>query len=580
MIAYDTPAAYILEFPFSRWIITKIKEIPGWHFSYSSKQWSVPKNEFSLSKILKMGFKLDTSIAPEKMWMEIPLPELKVELDLKGKLMPFQEQGVAYMLEKQRVYCGDEMGTGKTFQAIAAMAHVKEFPCLVICPNSLKNNWVTEVQKWTGYKAMILTDQVRTTWPRFHELNVIQFFIVNPESLKKFFVQDIERPEGKPLRLNHIKFNPKIEIFKSLVIDEAHVMKEGKNLSTKIAMGIAKGKQYKILLSGTSIINRPKDLLAPLYILDRLEEFGGYKGFTERYCAGKNKASNLRELGTRLRATCFIQRFKKDVMKDLPPKTRTIIECELDPVSQREYDECEANLAQYLHQFKSYTPEQITKAMRGEVMVRITKLKMIAGKGKMHAVLDWAKDTTDEGNKLVLWAEHREVLAEIKRNFPEVLLIHGDVSTDDRNKAMYEFQKCGKCGVKLEDHINIDHEHVSSDAKLMALNFKTGGVGLTLTASSINAFIEYPYHAALSDQAEDRQHRKGQRDNVTCIKFIAKGTIDDWSYDIIETKRAITKAVYDDDEVIQVDIISSLMNRFNFAHVEEVEEENNEDLSY
>lgn len=587
MIAHDTPKAYILEFPFNRGIISLIKEIPGYRYDYNGKRWSVPRTELALAKIQKIGFKLNTSILPETIWEEKPLPELNVELNIKGTLMDFQKTGVAYGLEKERVYIGDEMGTGKTIQSISIISHLKDlaFPCIIICPNSLKNNWVSEVQKWTNYKAMILTDSVKTTWPLFYEKGMIQFFIVNPESLKKFFVQAINKPEDKPLRLNHIVFKPTIDIFKSLIVDEAHIVKEGKNLSTKIVMGIAKDKKYRILMSGTSIVNRPKDLLAPLQILGRLEEFGGYKGFSDRYCAGSNKASNLKELGTRLRATCFIQRFKKDVMKDLPAKTRTIIECELDPKSQKEYLECESNLANYLHQFAGYTPDQITTSMKGEVMVRLMKLKQIAGKGKMHAVLDWAEDVIAEGNKLILWAEHREVLMAIKDRFPGALLIHGGVSTEDRNKAVYEFQKCGKCGVKLEDHNDKDHEHIGSDSMIMALNFKTGGVGLTLTASSVNADIEYPFHAALDEQAEDRQHRKGQRDNVTCYKFIAKTNaefnVDDWSwYDLIEGKRAMTKAVYNDEEVIPMSIMSSLMGKFNKVKTEITEDINYEDLEY
>ena len=94
---------------------------------------------------------------------------------------------------------------------------------------------------------------------------------------------------------------------------------------------------YRLLLSGTMILNRPEELIHPLVILDRLKELGGWSLFTARYCqAYKDRfgwqmggAAHLEELNTKLRASCYIRRNKADVLTELPEKTWSIVPVEL-----------------------------------------------------------------------------------------------------------------------------------------------------------------------------------------------------------------------------------------------------------
>ena len=71
---------------------------------------------------------------------------------LKQVLYKFQIEGVAFALKQcGRVLLGDEMGVGKTIQAIAMCSLYKEnWPVLIICPTSLKFNWNAELLKWLG----------------------------------------------------------------------------------------------------------------------------------------------------------------------------------------------------------------------------------------------------------------------------------------------------------------------------------------------------------------------------------------------------------------------------------------------
>ena len=87
------------------------------------------------------------------------------------------------------------------------------------------------------------------------------------------------------------------------------------------------------------------DLIPQLHILEKLDEFGGYKRFVDTYCAGPNYASNLKQLNYMLHKTCFYRRKKADVLKDLPAKMRSIVKCDIG--TQREYDKAENDLATF-----------------------------------------------------------------------------------------------------------------------------------------------------------------------------------------------------------------------------------------
>ena len=66
------------------------------------------------------------------------------------RLYDFQKQGIEFGLKhKGRVLIGDEMGVGKTIQALClANIYRKSWPLLIICPGTLRLNWKSEIQKW------------------------------------------------------------------------------------------------------------------------------------------------------------------------------------------------------------------------------------------------------------------------------------------------------------------------------------------------------------------------------------------------------------------------------------------------
>lgn len=546
----ETDTELVVTFPYSDWMVRSLKQaipfdtrkyLPGkkeWRIRSSQKRallsWAAPYAHL---------VNVDKEPPPQIGVVEA-LPELTVEPAIRNdvhEMFPYQGRGVAYQLEHPQSICGDEPGLGKTVQAIAAM-ETRGCKCiLIICPATLKENWKYEIEKiWTRKKALILTDRCKKTWHTFHHHGMVNYFICNFESLKKLFVEKIEVPEGETLMVKHIRFNERIKLFDGVIVDEIHRCKDGNTQQAKFVMGLTAGKPNVSGLSGTSVVNNAKDLVSQLYIINQLHVFGGYKNFIKRYCGKKKNPALMKELNYLMHKHCFYRRLKRDVLKDLPDKMRNVVRCEIS--TRAEYDKAENHLVAYLRENLGKTNAEINKSMRGEVMVMMTLLKKISARGKLENIIEHTKQITEAGEKIVLFAWHKEIVQAIKKAFPGSLTITGDDSIDDRNTAVHRFQNDPKYQVII-------------------CNIKAGGVGLTLTASSRVGFAELPWHPADCDQCEDRCHRIGQKDSVEATYFLGHQTIDEDIYKIINAKRKIVKDIIGTED-IETNIIDEFINLF------------------
>ena len=537
---------FLISFKYKPNLVDQVKGLPGRGWDPVNKCWSVPEvYEAHVRKFAQAhGFRFSEEIADEVIGVAPELPELQVNIPLKLNLFPYQAKGVAYALEKKKVIIGDQPGLGKTAQAIATITAANAFPCLVIAPSSLKINWQREWQMWTDKKAMILNDNVKQNFHLFWSSGLCDVFITNYESLKKYFVLSINKPTEKAkLRLDHIKFKTQMtDIFKSVIIDESHRVKSTGTQQTKFTKGIATGKEYILALTGTPVVNKPKDLISQLGIIEKLGRLGGYQKFVKRYCGGTNEASNLRELNYLLNLHCFYRRDKQEVLKDLPAKMRQVISCDI--TTRKEYAVAEANLVKYLMDYKNATDEQIERSLRGEIMVTIGILKNISARGKLNDVYEFIDDILESEEKLVIFAHLKEVIAAIKKQFPNAVTVTGDDSQASRQYAIDSFQN-------------------NPEKTLIICSIKAAGVGLTLTASSRVAFVELPWTAADCDQCEDRCHRIGQKDSVTASYFLGSDTIDEKIYQIIQRKRDIASTITGSQEQIEEDYVNLIADLFN-----------------
>jgi len=549
----------LIRFPYDPGLVEAVKEIPGRKWEPERKVWTVPITTGALAKLKEFigryGFSGDVdkvvdlagrteALATESIEAsKAASAEIEVE-GLGGTLRPFQKAGVKYAVEKLRVLFGDQMGLGKTVESLATLQALGAYPALVICPASLKYNWYNETKKWLPGKTIQIlgTETVGRA-----DANIT---IINYDQLKRYRDYLVQRD------------------FKAVICDESHLLKSAKAQRTQFVEEIVNGCIYgrgssgrldrrqkeqlrkpvdvRLLLSGSPVLNRPEELVPQLQILDRLREHGGWYGFMRDY-AGLTQTrwgvdtsgdSNLKVLNDKIRASCYIRRLKSEVLRELPPKQRTVVPTEL--TNRAEYDRAEKNLIQWLQETQG--KEKADAAARAEQLVRIEALKRLAARGKMAAIKEWVEDFLDTNEKLVLFGWHQEVVLDLAQTF-HCDAMYGGTPPDKRQAMVDRFQN-------------------DPATRLISLNMQTGGLGITLTAASNVLFCELGWNPAQHNQAGDRCHRYGQTDNVMEWWFIGRKTIDEDIEELIRKKGVVVDAATDGIERgEEVSVLNELVGR-------------------
>jgi len=540
---------FTFRFPYEAGLIEDIKAlIPGRGYIAERKLWTAPVTEVTniVTIATKHSFQYtarayesirNITSTTETNYKGSVAATAEIEVaGLVGELRPFQKAGVVYASQNKQVIIADEMGLGKTVQAIATIQHLNAYPCLVICPASLKLNWQREINKWLPDKEVWIMD---SPFEPKDPGAFPDFCIINYDRLTKF--ENIIENMG----------------FIGLVCDESHYLKNGSAKRTRATKAIAKQTPVRLLLTGTPVLNQPYELVSQLQIIDKLDEFGGWKQFTDRYCGQRDQwgsfrrgsARNLDELNRKLRQACFIRREKKDVLTELPEKQRVVTPINI--TNRKEYEKAEQNLIHFIYEKVLSETHDLTlaldkadKARRAEIIVGITTLKKVAALGKLDAAVEWLETFKETGEKLVIFAHHKEIINKIVEKFPGIPQITGDTPTGKRQQYVDAFQN-------------------NPDVQFIILNMQAGGVGLTLTAASNVLFLELGWTPAAHDQAEDRCHRIGQHDNVTAHYLLGEQTIDEDIYGIIQQKRSVINKITGDTNEVKTElgVINEVLGR-------------------
>jgi SNF2 family DNA or RNA helicase len=437
--------------------------------------------------------------------------------ELHGELMPFQAAGVQYALRRRRAFIADEQGLGKTVQALATVELDDAFPAVIACPASLKLNWQREALRWLPHRSVAVVSGKRAV-----DVGDADFIIVNYDIL------DAHREGLAALSPG------------ALILDESHYCKNPRAQRTKATHELARtlpNGSLRLALTGTPLVNRPKELVPQLRILGRLREFGSGSELERRFGA----TSERERLHWHLRRTCYVRRLKKDVLPQLPAKRRAIVPFDID--NEAEYRQAESNLVQWLAEEFGSTGEfesRLDGAMRAEALVKVNALRQLVAKGKIASAIGWVEDFLASGEKLVVFAAHRAIQNALVEHFPDQPHILGVDTIPERDAAVQRFQ-------------------TSPDARLCICSLKVAAHGFTLTAAANAAFLELGWTPAEHDQAEDRCHRIGQTDSVTAWYLLAADTIDERMAALIDAKREVVAAVADGRPATESAMIDGLL---------------------
>lgn len=303
---------------------------------------------------------------------------------------------------------------------------------------------------------------------------------------------------------------------------------------------------HVLALSGTPIVNRPVEFYNPINLVSP-GLFPSFFHYARRYCGAIhngfgwdfNGASNTQELHHKLTSSIMMRRLKKDVLKELPTKRRLTVPIEIE--TGCEYWRAERGFNEWL---RGISPEKAEKAAAAEAMVKINYLKQLAVAAKMNSCIEWIRDFLDSGEKLVVFAHHKQTVDELMKEFGAAAVkIDGSVSASGRQAAVDAFQ--------TDDRIRL------------FVGTKAAAEGITLTAASSTCTIELQWQPGIHSQMEDRVHRIGQTaDSVTAWYLLAGGTIEEDIAELIDSKQQVLSQVLDGEEAAEESLFTELLRRF------------------
>lgn len=451
---------------------------------------------------------------------KLDMTDLKLilpELGLKRQLRDYQIDGVYYMLNHGNCINGSDVGVGKSGMTIVMFELIDTFPCLIVCPSTVKESWKAEWERWNPNRTLsiINSGSKKNNW----DADVI---VINYDALGM--------KSGRGVK---VKFPELLSIkFKAIVADEIHFLKNWKAVRSKAFMKIASKSPIKIGLSGTVILNRPSELINILKVIGRFQEiFQDLDHYLYRYCNMKitrfgketKDASNVKELYKLLNHYCYFRKEKREVLTELPPIVETFVNCKIN--NKKIYKEAENNLISFL---ELADETKVDAALKAKHLVQLNLLSLLSIDGKLKAIQEYLKDwiESNEEQKLLVFGVHVEPLEHLSKCFPESGLITGSISLDKKMKVLEQFKASKKMQILF--------------ANIQCIG--TGVDGLQNVCSNA-AVIELPVRPGDLVQGLGRLERMGQKSSINVFYLMNEETIDGRIWKMLKEKKEVTDVV-------------------------------------
>lgn len=443
-----------------------------------------------------------------------------------GELRPYQVYGVQWMEYLRDHHMGaclaDEMGLGKTVEVISLLrgtyaSGCKE-PTLILVPRTLIYNWKNELERFAP------------------ELNCVLYYGVARElSMIEDSTANIVISSYATIR-NDINDLSK-KSFSYVILDESQNIK---NLETQTTNAVLALKaRYRLALSGTPVENNLGDLYSLFRFLNP-SFFGSQSEFLRDYMRpiqDKQDKDVLKDLKTRV-YPFMLRRVKKNVLKDLPPKTEQVSYVELDEkhlaIYNRRREELKAKVTMAVGlggvgKNTFMILQALTELRRlASVPEADGEFNGISAKRKYHKEV--VASITSEGHKCLIFTNFLATVELIGEDLEELGIGHLVMTgaTGDRQSLVQRFQNDPSIGA-------------------FVMTLKTGGVGLNLTAADYVFIVDPWWNRAAENQAIDRTHRIGQENPVFCYRLIAKDTIEEKILELQQRKANLVASLLTSD---------------------------------
>lgn len=433
------------------------------------------------------------------------IPHTPPPEDLTATLRDYQVQGVSWLRFMSQANLGamlaDDMGLGKTLQALCAVGT----PTLVVAPASVVHNWVAEINRFRPSLRVHVYHGAGRALDDDADITVTTYAI---------------------LRIDTDTLANKV--WDTVVLDEAQSIKNAQSQAARAAFELQ--ARFRVTLSGTPVENRLDELWSQFHFLNR-GLLGGRSDFQDRYAKpiSDGDASAGERLRRRIRPF-MLRRLKRDVAKELPPRTDVVLRCTLTDDERAVYD-----------MIRAATQKDVIERLNagGNVLAALEALLRLRqacchrgllpnqtapGSSKIALLMETLESAVAEGHKALVFSQWTSLLdlVEPELNTAGVAFTRLDGSTRDRASVVETFQS--------ED-----------GPPVLLVSLKAGGTGLNLTAADHVFLLDPWWNPAVEDQAADRAHRIGQDRPVLVHRLVAQDSVEERMLDLQERKRAVAR---------------------------------------
>ena len=441
---------------------------------------------------------------------------------IRDALMPFQKSAVYRMVKSRRCMNASDMGLGKSVQGLAATVCLRnpKRGDLILCPGSLRKNWVAEVKKWLGDDYPVhLIDR----GGKRHLESSIKAMLFAPGI--KIVSYDMAATFFKALS----PVARRRPYFNTILCDESHSLKNPDSKRYMYLRDVIQNSSHLFLLSGTPAPNRSNELFTQ-FALIAPGTFTSRRAFTDRYSNGHvdqfgryddRGASNIDELAFMTRKLVLRLR-REDYLAELPGVTRQRV-----ILSPRGYPaDFKAQMAKFREQLQLVDSDEHASTnlqrLAGQMFTETAKIK--------EAPVIEFMDSFCDGNsaKTVLFCVHLNMLTAVSKFL------------ERRGEGFV----CISGATPMQQRMDLIRTFLDDPACKYALcTLGSCSTGLNFTPAPQMIFLELSYDFAGILQATCRINRIGGAANLSYWFLICEETLDEMVFNKLSIKNAHSIAV-------------------------------------